>query len=496
MVLQELGKKIKEALDKLNKKDEIDQKIFNEMLNSLSLALIKSDVNLKMVKELQNKVRSQFNEMEGEIGNKKLMIQKSVLKALQEMLTSKKHPYKMEKGKSNIIMFVGLQGSGKTTTCTKYANFYQKKGWKVGLVCADTFRAGAFDQLKQNATKCRIPFYGSYTEMDPVKIAEEGVSKFKKEKYELIIVDTSGRHKQEEALFEEMKQVTAAINPDDIIFVMDSHIGQACYDQAIAFNNSVKIGSVIITKLDGHAKGGGALSAVAATQSPIIFIGTGEHFEDFEKFNPESFIKRLLGLGDIKGLWEKVNDILPIDEQNKFEDIVKKGKFTLRNMKDQYTYIMKMGPINKVMEMIPGMSDLMPEGGEKEASIKIKKYLCIMDSMTNAELDNKVKIDENRMKRIAKGSGNNLLEVKILLEEYKKFSKIMERMGGISRGKGGELSQIQRNPKQFMEKLGGMLPQNLLNQMGGTGGIMNMIKEFESVEGLQKLNGLKRKIKK
>ena len=496
MVLQELGKKIKEALDKLNKKDEIDQKIFNEMLNSLSLALIKSDVNLKMVKELQNKVRSQFNEMEGEMGNKKLMIQKSVLKALQEMLTSKKHPYKMEKGKSNIIMFVGLQGSGKTTTCTKYANFYQKKGWKVGLVCADTFRAGAFDQLKQNATKCRIPFYGSYTEMDPVKIAEEGVSKFKKEKYELIIVDTSGRHKQEEALFEEMKQVTAAINPDDIIFVMDSHIGQACYDQAIAFNNSVKIGSVIITKLDGHAKGGGALSAVAATQSPIIFIGTGEHFEDFEKFNPESFIKRLLGLGDIKGLWEKVNDILPIDEQNKFEDMVKKGKFTLRNMKDQYTYIMKMGPINKVMEMIPGMSDLMPEGGEKEASIKIKKYLCIMDSMTNAELDNKVKIDENRMKRIAKGSGNNLLEIKILLEEYKKFSKIMGRMGGISRGKGGELPQIQRNPKQFMEKLGGMLPQNLLNQMGGTGGIMNMIKEFESVEGLQKLNGLKRKIKK
>ena len=496
MVLQELGKKIKEALDKLNKKDEIDQKIFNEMLNSLSLALIKSDVNLKMVKELQNKVRSQFNEMEGEMGNKKLMIQKSVLKALQEMLTSKKHPYKMEKGKSNIIMFVGLQGSGKTTTCTKYANFYQKKGWKVGLVCADTFRAGAFDQLKQNATKCRIPFYGSYTEMDPVKIAEEGVSKFKKEKYELIIVDTSGRHKQEEALFEEMKQVTAAINPDDIIFVMDSHIGQACYDQAIAFNNSVKIGSVIITKLDGHAKGGGALSAVAATQSPIIFIGTGEHFEDFEKFNPESFIKRLLGLGDIKGLWEKVNDILPIDEQNKFEDMVKKGKFTLRNMKDQYTYIMKMGPINKVMEMIPGMSDLMPEGGEKETSIKIKKFLCIMDSMTNAELDNKVKIDENRMKRIAKGSGNNLLEVKILLEEYKKFSKIMGRMGGISSGKGGELSQIQRNPKQFMEKLGGMLPQNLLNQMGGTGGIMNMIKEFESVEGLKKLNGLKRKIKK
>ena len=154
--------------------------------------------------------------------------------------------------------------------------------------------------------------------MDPVKIAEEGVSKFKKEKYELIIVDTSGRHKQEEALFEEMKQVSAAIQPDDTIFIMDSHIGQACHDQALAFNKAVEIGSVIITKLDGHAKGGGALSAVAATQSPIIFIGTGEHFDDFEQFNPESFIKRLLGMGDIKGLFEKIQDVYSQEKQKEF----------------------------------------------------------------------------------------------------------------------------------------------------------------------------------
>ena len=496
MVLQELGQKIKDALNKLNKTDEVNQQIFTEMLNSLSLALIKSDVNLKLVKELQNKIRNQFKEIEEQIGNKKLLIQKSVIKALQELLTSKNTPYKIIKGKSNVVMFVGLQGSGKTTTCTKYANFYQKKGWKVGLVCADTFRAGAFDQLKQNATKCRIPFYGSYTEMDPVKISLEGVSKFKKEKYEIIIVDTSGRHKQEEALFDEMKQISSAINPDEIIFVMDSHIGQQCYDQAIAFNKAVKIGSVIITKLDGHAKGGGALSAVAATESPIIFIGTGEHFDDFENFNSESFIKRLLGMGDIKGLFDKLKDVLNPEDEKQMEKMLKKGKFTLKDMRDQYNYLMKMGPMDKVIQMIPGMNNIIPEGGEKEATIKIKKYLCMMDSMTNIELNGKVNIDENRAKRIARGSGNTLLEVNLMLAEHKKMAKIMEKMGGLSKMKGTELSQIQRNPNQLLQKFGGMIPQNLLDQMGGAGGFANIMKEFENMEGFQNISKLRKKIRK
>ena len=492
MVLQELGQKIKDALNKLNKSDEINQQIFNEMLNTLSLALIKSDVNIIMVKELQNKIRNQFIEIEKQVGNKKLLIQRSVIKALQELLTSKKSPYKIVKGKSNIIMFVGLQGSGKTTTCTKFANFYQKKGWKVGLVCADTFRAGAFDQLKQNATKCRIPFYGSYSEMDPVKIAQEGVLKFKKEKYEIILVDTSGRHKQEEALFEEMKQISAAINPNDIIFIMDSHIGQACYDQALSFNKAVKIGSVIITKLDGHAKGGGALSAVAATQSPIIFIGTGEHFDDFEKFNPESFIKKLLGLGDIKGLFDKIKDIWNPDKQKNIENMFKKGKFTLKDMRDQYNYIIKMGPLDKVIEMIREMNNIIPKGSEKEASKKIKKFICIMDSMNNDELICRVKIDENRTKRIARGSGSSLLEVKLMLDEYKRIAKNMEKICSLTKGKVGE---IQRNTNQFFQRFGEKKKKNLLNQMGGPGEIMNIMKEFGNME-IQNFHGFKRRLKK
>jgi signal recognition particle subunit SRP54 len=496
MVLQELGERIRDALNKLNKSDEIDQKLLNEMVNSLGLALLKADVKIQLVKKVQTNIREKFLEIQEETGNKKLMIQRQVVKELQNMLTSKKQPYKMEKGKSNVVMFVGLQGSGKTTTCTKYANFYQKKGWKVGLVCADTFRAGAFDQLKQNATKCRIPFYGSYTEMDPVKIAEEGVTFFKEKKFEIIIVDTSGRHKQEEALFDEMKQVSNAIKPQEIIFVMDSHIGQACHDQALAFKNAVDIGSVIITKLDGHAKGGGALSAVAATESPIIFIGTGEHFDEFEKFNPESFIKRLLGMGDIKGLFEKVQEVYSKETQEKLAKNLSKGIFSLRDMRDQYTSVMKMGPLDKVVNMIPGMSNLMPEGSEKEASKKMKRYLCMMDSMTDGELDGKNKIDESRIKRIARGSGVTILEVKIMLEEYKRFSKIIERMGGLVKGKGADLANIQRNPGQFMNRLNGVLPQNLINSMGGAGGLMNMMKEFSSLEGMEHMAGLRKKGKR
>jgi signal recognition particle subunit SRP54 len=184
-----------------------------------------------------------------------------VFDELCNMLDSGKEPYRPKKGRPNVFMFVGLQGSGKTTTCTKMAYYYQKKGWKAGLVCADTFRAGAFDQLRQNAAKVKVPFYGSYTETDPVQIAREGVEKFKSEKFEIIIVDTSGRHKQEKALFDEMQQVYDVLQPNEAIFVLDGAIGQAAKDQAIAFRATVDVGSVIVTKLDGHAKGGGALSA-------------------------------------------------------------------------------------------------------------------------------------------------------------------------------------------------------------------------------------------
>ena len=491
MVLAELGTKLKNVLTKLGGADIIDKKLLDTILNELGIALLMSDVNVNTVKKLQNNIRLQYALMEETLGNKKIQIQRAVVKELQTMLTAERKPLVMRKGKPNVVMFVGLQGSGKTTTCTKYGYYYQKKGWKVALVCADTFRAGAFDQLKQNATKCRIPFYGSYTEMDPVKIAEEGVSHFKKQNYEIIIVDTSGRHKQEQALFDEMKQVEAVCKPDDIVFVMDSHIGQACHDQAQAFKGAVAVGSVIITKLDGHAKGGGAISAVAATASPVIFIGTGEYFEDFEPFDPESFIKRLLGLGDLKGLFEKVKEVVSIEKQQKLADNIQKGIFTMRDMRDQYQSVLSMGPLDKVMSMIPGLSsNLLPKGKEKEAQGKIKKFLCMMDSMTDEELDCIKKINDIRIKRIARGSGTLPMEVSLLIDEYNKFAKMVDKMGSMAK-KPGNLKEMTRNPGQLASKLSSFMPQDLLNGIGADN-MMNMVKEMSKMEGMGAIGGKKK----
>jgi signal recognition particle subunit SRP54 len=292
MVLADLGRRIRNAIGKLGQATIINEEELNAMLKEVCAALIESDVNIRLVKQLRENVKKTipFDEMAGGV-NKRRLIQRSVFTELTKLVDPGEKPFQPTKGKQNVIMFVGLQGAGKTTTCTKLAYYYQKKGWKTCLICADTFRAGAFDQLKQNATKARIPFYGSYTEVDPVVIAANGVDKFKADGFEIIIVDTSGRHKQEESLFEEMLQVSNSIQPDNVVFVMDASIGQACEAQARAFNQTVDVGSVIITKLDGHAKGGGALSAVAATHSPIIFIGTGEHIDDFEQFKVKPFVQ-------------------------------------------------------------------------------------------------------------------------------------------------------------------------------------------------------------
>uniref|UniRef100_A0A915J2D4 Signal recognition particle 54 kDa protein n=1 Tax=Romanomermis culicivorax TaxID=13658 RepID=A0A915J2D4_ROMCU len=437
--------------------------------------------------------------------NRRRLIQKCVF---QELLVDPNvKPWQPVKGRPNVIMFVGLQGSGKTTTCTKLAYYYQKKGWKVCLICADTFRAGAFDQLKQNATKARIPFYGSYTEMDPVVIAAEGVEKFKKENFEIIVVDTSGRHKQEESLFEEMLQVSNAVRPDNVIFVMDASIGQACETQASsmlcmarAFKEKVDVASVIVTKLDGHAKGGGAMSAVAATRSPIIFIATGEHIDDFEPFKVKPFVQKLLGMGDIEGLIDKVNE-LKLDENEELIEKLKHGQFTLRDMYEQFQNIMKMGPFSQIMSMIPGFGqDFMTKGNEQESMKRLKRLMTMMDSMTDRELDS-LKATElfqkqpGRIARVARGSGTSVGEVKELLQQYKKFAEMVKKMGSI-KGlfKGGDMSAKNVNPTQMSklnQQMAKMMDPRVLHQMGkgGMSGLQNMMKQLQSAAGTMEKPG-------
>lgn len=398
---------------------------------------------------------------------------------LTVLLTPKKSKaYKMKRNKPNVMLFVGLQGAGKTTSIAKFANYYQRKGWKVAMVCADTFRAGAFDQLKQNATKLRIPFYGSYTEADPVLIAEEGVEQFVKDKYEIIIVDTSGRHKQEGALFEEMQEISAAIRPDNTIFVIDATQGQAIYDQAMGFREAVNVGSVIVTKLDGHAKGGGALSAVAATQSPIMFLGSGEKFDDFELFSAQSFVSKLLGMGDVKGWEEEMKDVKTAADKDELMKKMSKGEFTLRDLYKQF----------EDQLMVTPMSKLIGQGLTEDNKKQLKKFMTIMDSMTNKELDGKVdwhgkkgtdKSIESRIKRIAKGSGTHPLEVKLLLQQHKQQEAMVSKMGksGMFKGNAKQkqmMENLKKNPAALNAHLNRMDPK-MLAQMGGRDAVMRMM---------------------
>ncbi|KFM74977.1 Signal recognition particle protein, partial [Stegodyphus mimosarum] len=488
MVLADLGRKITNALRSLNNATIINKEVLDSMLKEICTALLEADVNIKLVKQLRENVRSviDFDEMAAGL-NKRRMIQSAVFKELVKLVDPGVKAWQPTKGKPNVIMFVGLQGSGKTTTCTKLAYHYLKKGWKTCLVCADTFRAGAFDQLKQNATKARIPFYGSYTEVDPVVIAQEGVEKFKNEGFEIIIVDTSGRHKQEDSLFEEMLQVSNATNPDNIIFVMDASIGQACEAQARAFKDKVDVGAVIVTKLDGHAKGGGALSAVAATQSPIIFIGTGEHIDDFEPFKVKPFVSKLLGMGDIEGLIDKVNE-LKLDDNEELIEKLKHGEFTLRDMYEQFQNIMKMGPFSQIMGMIPGFSsDFMTKGNEQESMARLKKLMTIMDSMNDRELDHRegAKLfsrQPGRITRVARGAGVATRDVQELLSQYTKFAAMVKKMGGI-KGlfKGGDIAKnvnsVQIN--KLNQQMAKMMDPRVLQQMGGISGLQSMMRQLQ-----------------
>nr|WCZ58613.1 signal recognition particle 54 kDa protein [Andalucia godoyi] len=490
MVLSELGSRLTGALRKMANATVIDDAVVDATIKEVCTALLEADVNIALVAQLKRAVKQTVT-TEGALPgiNKRKLIHRAIFDQLCALLDPKSKPFAPKKGSANIIMFVGLQGAGKTTTVTKLAYYYARKGWKVGLVCADTFRAGAFDQLKQNAAKAKVPFYGSHTETDPVKIAHDGVAKFKKEGFEIIIVDTSGRHKQEKALFDEMQQVYLAVKPQDVVFVLDASIGQAAAAQASAFKDQVKLGSVVITKLDGHAKGGGALSAVAQTGCPITFIGTGEHMYDMQSFDTQSFVRRLLGLGDLKGLVDVVKDV-GLDQQTELMERLQQGVFTLRDMRDQLTNVMKAGPISNIMSMIPGMSaDLFPAGREQEGQARIKRFLYIMDSMTDEELDSKdvaKLMTASRIERIARGAGRHIREAQELMEMFKQFQKAISKMknlkmpgmgaGGPRMGAGGMPSQAQMNA------LSQMIDPRMLQQMGGMQGIQSMMKQFSGMD--------------
>ncbi|KAL8948573.1 MAG: hypothetical protein Q9222_005241 [Ikaeria aurantiellina] len=503
MVLQDLGRRINSAVSDLTRAPNLDEKAFDNMIKEICSALLEADVNVKLVGTLRKSIKStvNFKDIPPAV-NKKRLIQKAVFDELVKLVDPHAEPFKPKKGKPNVIMFVGLQGAGKTTTCTKLARHYQTRGFKSCLVCADTFRAGAFDQLKQNATKAKIPYFGSLTSTDPAQVALEGVAKFKKERFEIIIVDTSGRHRQEKDLFDEMTQIQSAIKPDQTIMVLDATIGQQAEAQSKAFKETADYGAIIITKTDGHASGGGAISAVAATHTPIAFMGTGEHMLDLERFTPQPFVSRLLGMGDMAGLVEHVQ-ALKLDQKDTMKHIAE-GVFTVRDLRDQLQNIQKMGPLSKMASMLPGLGQTMQGMDDAEGAMKMKRMLYIFDSMTETELDSdgKMFVDQpSRMTRVAHGSGTSVREVEELLSQHKVMGQMARRVGGATKHmQKGQAAMGGHNRQQqqmaAMQKAmsqggggGGGGMADMMKMLGGGGDMSSMLKNLGNLGGLGGLPG-------
>lgn len=332
-----------------------------------------------------------------------------------------------------------------TTTCGKIATFFKKKGLRPALIAGDIHRPAAYEQLKQIADQVKVPFYGDKKEKNAVKVVKDGLNKFKRSA-DVIIVDTSGRHKLEDNLIKEMKDIFKTTKPDEKLLVIDAATGQQAGPQAKAFNDAIDITGIVLTKLDGTAKGGGALSAAAEVGAPIVFIGTGEHPKDFEKFEPAGFISRLLGMGDIKALLEKAEESFKGKDAEKTARRIMSGKFTLHDMYDQMDMLSGMGSLKKVAEMLPG--GFPGKGRVKQedmdtTELKLQKFRNVMDSMTDEEMNDPSIVRASRIKRIARGAGVENKNVKELLKYYNMTKRMMKGFSGNRKMKKNLMKQLQ-----------------------------------------------------
>ena len=437
MVLDALGDALRNTLRKIAGASHISPELIKELVRDIQRALLQSDVNVRLALELSKKIENRALDEKAPAG---MTGREHVVRIVhQELVSALGEPRTLKLGPQKIMM-VGLYGQGKTTTTGKLAKFFKKKGLNLGLIAADVHRPAAYDQLSQIGEQVQVPVFGSAENKDAGKVVKEGLKEFND--LDVIIVDTAGRHALDDDLIKEMKTVSDIVKPDEILLVLDATVGQQAGPQAQAFHESVGVSGVVLTKLDGSAKGGGALSAIAVTNAPIVFVGTGENLDNLEQLDPDRFISRLLGMGDLQTLLERAEEVIDAETAEESAKKMLSGKFTLIDMREQMEALTKMGPLGKVMEMVPGMSGMMKKGQVEETQNKLEKFKVLMNSMTKEELENPKIIKRSRINRIAKGSGSDPQEIRDLLKQYNQSRKMMSNLGGNRR-------MQQRMMKQF-----------------------------------------------
>ena len=451
MVLDNLGSSLRSTLDNLRGKTRLDKEDVQEIVKEIQRSLIQADVDISLVQELSGSIETRALEEEPPAGTS---ARDWVLRIVYEELVDLLGESTDIPLESQTILLAGLYGSGKTTTAAKMAWWFSKKGLRPAVIQTDTDRPGAYDQSKQMAENAEVEFYGDPESNDPVAIAKAGLEAT--QDADVRIVDTAGRDGLNTELIEQITRIEAAVAPDRNLLVLDAAMGQSAKEQAQEFEEAIGIDGVAITKLDGTAKGGGALAAVNETNSTIAFLGTGETVKDIERFEPSSFVSRLLGMGDLKQLAERVERAMEEtqaeDEDWDPEDMLQ-GQFTLKDMQKQMDAMNRMGPLGQVMDMIPGLGgglmDQLPDDAMDMTQDRMRDYEVIMDSMTDEELENPKVVSASRVKRISRGSGKPEERVRELLNQHRMMERAIKQFQGMGEG------DMERMMQQ-MQQQGGM----------------------------------------
>jgi signal recognition particle subunit SRP54 len=437
------------ALNKIVKASDINEELIDSLCRDIQRALLLSDVKVTLVKSITDTLKERalkeqppkglsrkdhivtilYGELAKMLGYSGEVIQ-SIDSRTQEDGQSAATSF-FKPGKQNVVLMLGIQGSGKTTVTAKLARWLTKHGYRVGVVGADTWRPGALTQLKMNCSKINVEVYGEEENKDAVAIARNGLVHYKDQNLDVIIIDTAGRHKEEEGLLQEMNDMYKVATPDLVLLVIDGTIGQGAFKQAEAFHKAAPVGGIVLTKLDGTAKGGGALAASAVTGAKVMFIGTGERIDDLEQFSPTRFVGRLLGMGDIKALLDMAKS-LEVQADEESVNRMMRDKMTIEDFYAQLESANKMG-LKNMLDNLPGLSGMVKEDQIDAMQVRMERWRFIIQSMTKEEKKDPDVMNESRRKRISRGSGLQESEIKAMIKHYNDSKDFMKH----NKGRGG-----------------------------------------------------------
>mgnify|MGYP001402978631 CR=1 FL=1 len=430
MALEGLSERLQQTMQKIRGKGKVTEADVKAMMREVRLALLYADVNIKVVKDFINRVSERAV---GQEVMKSLTPGQQVIKIVKEELTElmggEQSKIAVSPKPPTVVMMVGLQGAGKTTTAGKLANLLRKKhNRKPLLVAADIYRPAAINQLQTLGKQLNLPVFSLGDKISPVEIARQAVEKAKEEHHDYVLIDTAGRLHIDEELMDELKAIKETVNPDEILLVVDAMTGQDAVNVATSFNEQLGITGVILTKLDGDTRGGAALSIRAVTEKPIKFVGMGEKMDALEPFHPERMASRILGMGDVLTLIEKAEQTVNVEKARELEQKMRTASFTLEDFLEQLRQVRKMGPLDELLGLLPGANKIKGLQNLQIDEKQIAHVEAIILSMTPEERENPDIINSSRKKRIARGSGRPVQEVNRLLKQFNEMKKMMKQV--------------------------------------------------------------------